>query len=721
MIETIKMRTRRHGLTRGASFIALACGAALSVTPALAQDAAGTPPPSEVGEIVVTALKSGEQQISRVPLAIQAFSEETLKDKGVRDGGDLISLIPGASQAQEIGAGYRVFSFRGSGAGGAVGDGMVGYYLDDTPFGVPNFQAAPPVQYFDLERVEVLRGPQGTLYGSGSMGGTIIYRTRNPSLDHVTAQLESEVSTTENASDPNYRIAGAVSVPLIKDVLGLRVSGGYDYRQGYNDIYSGAPTGEPRETDANTVVSEDLQAILLWTPNDRTTVRLRAWKFSTDQDYLNVMNSVSPPYAAYQGDVEGYDRRRAEYYSSTITHEFDNYTVTNATSYQKSLPGGFQVGLNLGAPLGIGTLTNGGDADNFVNEFRVATSGEGPLHVVGGVFYQKAEGLYTFNLDFPSLQLSGQTITRTENASIFSEVSYDLMGGKLVPLFGLRYFKDTRSADSISNGESVYSESEPEKVTWRANIAYYPVEDWLVFFNAGTGFRSGILQSQAQANAVIADGIPTDVALTPDELLNVEVGVKGTLLEGRLRLSSSIYEINYENLQTEINTSIGLTAYANLGDSRTRGIDVEASWDTPLEGLNLTVVGNVNDSEFTDVSAAFATANPRYAEGQDLINTPPHNWRLDANYDRTVGQYDVFANASYTAVGRNRIADSTIDTLDPYQLYRASVGVRFDRYELRLYGENLSDERGPTAANGTTLLAGPRPRTIGLTLRMEWN
>lgn len=723
MTNIIKTGARRRGLTAGAGLAALTCAAALGATPSQAQTAAqaSEPPPSEVSEIVVTALKSGAQQISRVPLAVQAFSEETLKDKGVRDGADLIALIPGASQAQEIGAGYRVFSFRGSGAGGAVGDGMVGYYLDDTPFGVPNFQAAPPVQYFDLERVEVLRGPQGTLYGSGSMGGTIIYRTRNPSLDHVTGQLESEVSTTENASDPNYRVAGAVSVPLIEDVLGLRLSGGYDYRQGYNDIYSGAPIGDPRETDANTVVAEDLQAILLWRPDDRTTVRLRAWKFSTDQDYLNVMNSVSPPYASYQGDVVGYDRRRAEYYSSTITREFANYTVTNATSYQKSLPGGFQVGLNLGAPLGIGTLTNGGDADNFVNEFRIATSGEGPLHVVGGVFYQKAEGLYTFNLDFPSLQLSGQTITRTENASIFSEVSYDLMGGKLVPLFGLRYFKDTRSADSISNGEAVHSESEPEKVTWRANLAYYPVEDWLVFFNAGTGFRSGILQSQAQANAVIADGIPTDVALTPDELLNLEVGVKGTLLDGKLRLSSSLYQIKYENLQTEINTSIGLTAYANLGDSRTRGIDIEASWDTPLEGLNLTVVGNVNDSEFTDVAAAFAAANPRYAEGQDLINTPPHNWRVDANYERTMGGYDLFANASYTAVGRNRISDATIDTLDPYQLYRASVGVRFDRYELRLYGENLSDERGPTAANGPTLLAGPRPRTIGLTLRMEWD
>ncbi|MFN7107363.1 MAG: TonB-dependent receptor [Brevundimonas sp.] len=711
----------RDRMVRTTSLIALAFGAALSAAPAFAQTAPDQDTPSSVDDIVVTALKTGAQRLDRVPIAIQAFSEEMLKDKGVRDGSDLISLIPGASQAQEIGAGYRVFSFRGSGAGGPVGDGMVGYYLDDTPFGVPNFQAAPPVQYFDLERVEVLRGPQGTLYGSGSMGGTIIYRTRNPNLDHMTAQAETEVSTTANASDPNYRFAGAVSVPLIKDVLGLRISGGYDYRQGFNDIYAGAPTGTPRETDANTVIAKDVQAVLLWTPDERTSVRLRAWKFSTDQDYLNVMNSIDPPYASYQGDVEGYDRRRAEYYSSTITRQFDTVTVTNATSYQKSLPGGFQVGLNLGAPLGIGTLTNGGDAHSFVNEFRVATNGTGPLHAVGGVFYQKAEGLYTFNLAFPTLNLSGETITRTENASIFSEVSYDLMDGKLVPLVGLRYFKDKRSADSISNGVPVSSESEPDAVTWRANLSYYPNDNWMMFFNAGTGFRSGILQSQAQADAVIADGVTTGIALTPDKLLNLEVGTKGSLFDRKVRLALSLYQIKYENLQSAFNTSIGLSAFANLGESRTRGIDVEASWDPPIEGLNLNLVANVNDSEFTDVNPSFALANPRVANGQELINTPPYNVRFDANYERSVGEYDFFANGSVTAVGRNRIEDPTVNTLDPYQLYRASVGVRFDQYELRLYGDNLSDERGPTAANGPTLLAGPRPRTIGLTLRVELN
>lgn len=715
---TVQIRTA----CASAAAMALVSLAAVPARAQSAQSDQSSPATQEVhqdDEIVVTALKTGEQQLDRAPLAIQAFSEKTLKGRGVRDASDLIQLIPGASQAQEIGAGYRIFSFRGSGAGGPIGDGMIGYYLDDTPFGIPNNQTAPPLQYFDIERVEVLRGPQGTLYGQGSMGGAIIYRTKNPDLKKVTLAGDFELSGTGDAGDPNYRAAGAVSVPIIPDVLGIRVSAGYDYRAGYNDIYQGAPTGTPYKTDANDVVAKDLQVVVLFKPTSRATVRLRAWKFSTDQDYLNVMNSVDPPYAAYQGTVRGYDKRSAEYYSGTFTYDFDKLTLTNATAYQKSLPGGFGVALNLGPPLGIGTLVNGGNANSFVNEFRLSTSGPGPFHWVGGAFYQKAKGVYDFSINFPTLAIEGSTITRTENASVFSEVSYDLFDGKLVPLAGLRYFKDKRTSDSVSGGVPVFSEAKPDALTWRANLAYYPDKDWMIFFNAGTGFRSGILQSQAQADAVIADGVPSSLSLTPDKLRNLEIGVKGSL--GRtLHVAASVYDIKYTNLQSAFNTSIGLSAFANLGDAKTQGLDVELSWDTPARGLTLSAIGNFNSSEFTNVVPAFAGANPRVANGQRLLNTPPYNVRFDASFDRDLGDIGVFANASATAVGRTRNGDATVDELKPYQLYRASAGVRFDHYEVRIFAENLSDERGPTSANGPTLLAGPRPRTIGLGLRVNY-
>jgi iron complex outermembrane recepter protein len=672
-------------------------------------------------EVVVTATKVGAQQLSQVPMAIQAFTGEALQAKGIRDAKDLMELIPGASEQSEIGAGYKIFSFRGSGAGGPVGDGMIGYYLDDTPFGVPNNQSAPPVQYFDLDRVEVLRGPQGTLYGSGSMGGVIIYHTKNPDMSRFTVDGEIDSSKTADAGSLNYRTSAAVSIPLLSGQLAVRLSGGYDSRAGYADVYQGAPVGTPYKTDANDVHSSDAQAVILWQPTDRLTLRLRAWQFQTNQDYLQVMNSVDPPYLAYQGTVNGYDRRKANYFSNTLTYKFDDVVLTNATSYQESLPGGFGVALNLGPPLGIGQLVNGGDAYNFINELRLSSAGNGPFHWVGGTFYQRATGVYSYNINFPTLAITGGTTTRTRNASVFGEVSYDLFGGKLVPLIGLRYFEDHRSADSQSSGIPAYSSAKPTAVTWRANLAYHVTDDWMLFINAGTGFRSGILQSQAQANAVVADGVPSSLALTPDKLRNIELGTKATLAGGRVRIATSVYDIRYTNLQSAFNTSIGLAAFANLGGAKTQGVDLDVTWVTPIDGLDVSLIGNVNKAEFTAVIPAFAAANPRNGNGARLFNTPPHNWRLDLNYQRDLGAgWLLFTDASAALNGSARIQDPIVDSVGGYSLYNASVGARKGAYEVRVYGENLSDERGPTAANGPTLLAGPYPRTIGVGVRVRF-
>jgi iron complex outermembrane receptor protein len=699
------------------SRLTLAIGAILSGAAVHAQQPSATSA-ADLDEIVVSATKVGEQSLSDVPMAIQAFKGEKLSLQGIREAKDLIGLIPGASEQSEIGAGYKVFSFRGSGAGGPIGDGMIGYYLDDTPFGIPNFQAAPPIQYFDLEQVEVLRGPQGTLYGQGSMGGAIIYHTKNPDLSDFNVDSEIATSKTADAGDMNYRAAGAVSLPLVTDKLAVRLSGGYDFRAGYNDIYQGAPVGTPYKTDANEIRSSDVQAVILWQPTDRLTVRTRAWQFRTDQDYLQVMNSLDPPYASNQGTVDGYDRRKSNYFSNTITYKFDNVTLTNATSYQESLPGGFGVGLGLGPPLGTGVLVNGGHAHNAVNELRLSSSGDSPFHWVAGGFYQNATGFYSFGITFPTLNLNGGTITRTKNHSVFTELSYDFMGGKLVPLIGVRYFEDKRTSDSVSNGVPASSSSNPDKVTWRANLAYHVTEDWMVFVNAGTGFRSGILQSQAQANAVIADGVPSGLALTPDELRNVEVGVKGVVANGKLRFATSVYDIRYKNLQSAFPTSIGLAAFANLGDSKTRGIDVDLMWYTPLEGFTISLIGNVNESEFTDVIPEFVDAVPGTANGSRLYSTPPHNWRVDLGYERPLGAggWTLFANASRASAGASRNPNAVVSETDSYSLYSGILGMRTDKYQVALYGDNLGDERGPTAANGPTLLAGPYPRTIGLRL-----
>jgi iron complex outermembrane recepter protein len=719
MMEGMMMKVRSYW-TYGLSALALlACA-----TPAMAQEADGAAPDTAASsspddEILVTASKTGEQALGKVPMAIQAFSGEQLQARQINEAADLINLIPGASQQSQVGAAFRIFSFRGSGAGGSVGDGMIGYYLDDTPFGVPNFQNAPPLRYFDVERVEVLRGPQGTLYGSGSMGGAIIFRTKNPDLNTVHVEGEAGISTTRGAGNPNYTASAALSVPLIADKLALRVSGGYDYRAGYADVYQGDPVGTPYKTDANDIRNRDLRAVLLWQPDEQLTVRLQAWYFRLNQDYLQVMNSLDPAYLAYQGDVKGYERAETYYYSGTVSYDFGKVLVTNATSFQNT-KGGFGVALNLGEPLGIGQLINGYAAHNFINETRVTIQDSGPFHQVIGAFFQDASSPYNFTLDFPTLQLDGLTTTKTRNGSVFSEVSYDLFGGKLVPLVGLRYFVDDRTAISTSSAGDVTTNAKPNVLTWRANLAYYPSSAVTLFVNAGTGFRSGILQSQAQANAVIADGVPSAPALEPDKLRNLEAGVKFSLAGGALRVAASVYNIYYENLQSAFNTSIGLSAFANLGDAETTGVDLDLTWRTPLPGLSLSFVGNMNNAKFTNVVAAFAEANPLVRDGARMFNTPPHNFRVDANYTRDVGGgYELVGNAAVSHTGYARLAITDLSRVESYTLVDANIGVRKGPVEVSLYAQNLGDERGPTAANGTTLLAGPYPRTLGLKLRFQ--
>lgn len=708
----------RVALTVG--MVAAALTVVSIAAPALAQSSTSNPTYDQsIEEIIVTATKAGELALDKVPMAIQAFTDDTLKARGVYETKDLIQIIPGASEVSEIGAGYRVYSFRGSGAGGPIGDGMIGYYLDDTPYGVPNFQAAPPLKYFDIDRIEVLRGPQGTLYGQGSMGGAIIFHTKSPNLTQYTFDGEADTSKNKEASDLSFKLSGAVSMPLVTDKLGLRLSGSYERQAGYNDIYTGAPTGTPYKTDANEIRNSDAQAVLLWVPTDRLSLRMRAWQFKVNQDYLQVMDSLDPPYAANQGTYPGYDKRGANYFSNTIIFNADRFVLTNATAYQETLPGGFGVGLGLGPPLGTGILINGGKAHSFVNEFRLSSAATGPFHWVAGTFFQEATGFYNFSISFPTLNLEGSTITKTRNASIFSEVSYDLMGGKLVPLVGLRYFEDSRSSDSVSNGVPAQSKSNPTAWTWRANLAYYVSDSTMLFFNAGTGFRSGILQSQAQADAVENDGVPSDIALTPDKLRNIEIGIKTTTAGGKLGLATSIYDIRYTNLQSAFGTSIGLAAFANLGDAKTRGIDVDLTWITPVDGLVFSFIGNVNKSEFTDVIPAFESANPRSGNGERLMNTPPYNLRIDLNYDSPGddSRWRLFANGSSARIGEARNANAVVDQIDAYWMHRVSIGFRKKAYEATLYCDNLSDYRGPTAANGPTLLAGPLPRTIGLRFR----
>ncbi|MCB5425963.1 TonB-dependent receptor [Altererythrobacter sp. CC-YST694] len=703
-------------LRHSAAFVALATG--LLTGTAHAQDSAGeaSATPSKAGEedasvedaILVTAQKGGAQALQAVPMAIQAFSGEELKERNITTIGDLVSSVPGAFEGFRQSNGSRFYNLRGSVT--QNGDSPIGYYLDDTPFIVTNFGIAPPVRFLDMERVEVLRGPQGTLYGQGSSGGVFIFHTRDPNLNEVEYAFEAESSKTVGADSLNYGAAGAVSVPLIKDRLAVRVSGGSSRDAGWADAYFGPYDGTPDQKGVNSAKNDDIRVVALFRPWDNVSIRAQYWNFQPRQNFTGFTASVKPPYFQNTAGQDGYSNGDFTLWSLTATADFDGFSVTSATSH---LEGVFGINIPLSPS---GSFSSQFLPKMFAQEVRVNSTTDGPLHWVVGGSYQDGQGPQVNALVLPGVLINADNNTITKNYAFFGEVSYDLFDGKLVPLVGLRTYHDDRSfADD--NG-SVPTKENVE--TWRLNLSYLPNDDLTMFISAATGFRPGIVQSRVQVESLELAGVPAVVALSPESSRNYEFGLKWRSPSRALTLGLNLYQLEYTNLQTSVTGGIdGVNGFANFGDATTRGIDLEVHWRTPVEGLNLGFVGNINDSKYDTVNQVIAETQPLLRPGARLLNTLANNYRVDVNYNREIARgFDGFGNLSLSHSG-DRLQASGI-TAEPYNILSLTMGVRHKGWELAFVANNLTDERGPTFVGTTGPLSGsgPTPRTLGLRLRV---
>jgi iron complex outermembrane recepter protein len=667
-----------------------------------------TPVAPEGDEILVTAQKAGEQSLQEVPLAIQVFSGEDLKERNITTIGDLVSSVPGAFEGFRQSNGSRFYNLRGSVT--QNGDSPIGYYLDDTPFIVTNFGIAPPVRFIDMERVEVLRGPQGTLYGQGSSGGVFIFHTRDPDLNDIEYAFETEASSTVGADSLNYGAAGALSLPLLQDRVGVRVSGGFSRDAGWADAYFGPYDGTPDQTGVNSARNDDVRVVALFRPWDNVNIRAQYWNFRPRQDFTGFTAAVDPPYFQNTAGQDSFSNGDFTLWSLTATLDFDAFTITSATS---NLEGVFGINIPLSPS---GSFSSQFLPKMFAQELRVYSTTDGPLHWVAGAAYQDGQGPQVNALVLPGLLINADNNTLTENWAVFGEVSYDLLDGKLVPLVGLRTYHDDR-AFADSNGTVPTKESVQ---TWRLNLSYLPTDNLTMFISAATGFRPGIVQSRVQVLSLELAGVPASVALSPESSKNYELGVKWRNPSQTLNVGLNLYQLEYTNLQTSVTGGIqGVNGFANFGDATTKGIDLEVHWDAPLEGLNLNFVGNVNDSEYDTVDPVIAASQPLLRPGSRMLNTLDKNYRFDVNYSREiVSNFDGFGNLSFSHSG-DRLQANGI-TAQPYDILSLTAGVRHANWELAFIGNNLTDERGPTfvGTNGPLSGSGPTPRTLGFRFRI---
>ncbi|WP_395672088.1 TonB-dependent receptor [Phenylobacterium sp.] len=642
---------------------ALACGACLAAlfggSEALAQST------SDVGEVVVTATRRAEL-LSRVPVSATAVTEQAIDRKGMRTFEDIARLTPGV----EFSRGSNLISIRGIST--SAGAATTGVYIDETPIQTRNIgtgRTNGSPQLFDVERVEVLRGPQGTLFGAGSMGGTVRYITPQPSLTDWSYYGRGEVNSIRNG-DTGYEVGAAVGGPVIADKLGVRVSAWRRRSGGWIDRidYLNSTPANPvmLENNSNWEEHTILRGALRWEPVDGLTIKPSVLFQET---FANNAPVLTGGVWEYYSDIKNGKFRSGNKLPSPvkekyvlpaleIERDFDAFSLVSNTSYfHRNQTTNSDYTAYLGAVFGF--VNQAGPAfqrlptyysyadvvnqqRNFTQELRLQSNGEGRLKWVAGVFFQENKQRsyenihdpliapftqifygqtviqrYLVPVIAPDLRLYAQRDSTDRQLAAFGDLTFNLTD-ELSISGGLRYAKMDFKFHSLQEGPTQRGRTEfdgnltEKPLTPKFNVTYQPAGGGLIYATAAKGYRAGGSVRPAPALTCAADFAALGVTSLPptfksDSVWSYEVGAKNNLADGRLRIAASAYHVDWKDIQTSIGLpTCGFNYVANAGTARSRGFDLQAEAQV-TDALSLTLAVAHNSAKFTSTVDAPGT------------------------------------------------------------------------------------------------------------------
>ncbi|MFT3977465.1 MAG: TonB-dependent receptor [Sphingomonas bacterium] len=735
---------------------------------AFAQEAAA--PSENAGEIVVTALKR-DTRLQDTPIAISAVGGDSLQRGGTTSFADLTRNAP-SLRIVDAGPGNRRVILRGV---TAAGEPTVGVYYDESPVsgsvGTTSDAAGstPDFRLFDVQRAEVLRGPQGTLYGSGSMGGTVRIIYEKPKADRIEAAGAMTLSAVQGGA-PGASVDGMINLPIVNDMLALRVVGNYNQFAGYvdNSYY-----GRKNINDGD---SYGGRALLRFTPSSALTVDLAA--------YFEKVSTTSPRWIAEtnqryvtNGRSESGNYNTTRIYSGTLNYDFGPAALTAVTTYfdrdrtvvddvsdtfngRATAAGCQKYHLGNARACSPDELSNYLDETNSIlfsslyqpqwvhnwsNELRLSSTGDGPFNWTAGVYSEDRKTQVRSTLLAANPQ-SGELLSfvdqniyydRTivdhlKQKAAFAEVSYKFFD-KLTLTAGTRYYNyDKTVGGRVDKGQEHYgskvtpyteARSKEDGFVFKFNASYEFNSDYMIYAQASQGFRPG------GVNQVI--GLPAGLAAySSDSLWNYEVGVKTHPMAG-VYFNVTGYRIDWDNLQvsgrgnTETTSVFGLIS--NAGAARIEGFEAELT-ATPLGGLSLTGnLGYTNARLSKDqISSVIAAAGRK---GDRLAYVPRWNASASAEYMWGLsGDLDgvIRADAAYVGPSYSTLAPSDIyrRRVDGYELVNARIGVQASDsgwnaflFVSNVFNAAAINSRGSSSNTGgfTTVYSSP-PRTFGISL-----
>jgi len=749
----------RRAVGVAVSLVALAWAGSASAqdTPTGNPPAAATTPSDDnaprVDDIIVTAQKRSEN-LQDVPVAVSAVTGKTLENKRILDLVDLSNATPGLQiKSDDNGANPRIF-IRGVGVNdfNPATASAVGIYADGVYVGSP---LAQRFAFFDLQQAEVLRGPQGTLYGRNTTGGAVNVTSRKPGND-VEADFLAEYGRFNSLN-----LQGGVSLPLVKDLLSVRVAGIYQRDDGYsvnrltgnrgNNADRWAVRGSVHFTPSS-AITDDLAVTAgksrggsIWaynrtlfpvSPDIAGPDGLCAPAYYGTANCTNVLGYANASKNLYEGDYsfEGKDKVNLFTVANTLTINLGSADIVSVTGYQHAKRNDQEE--TDANPLAVITASYIARQNTFSQELRLQSSGKPALRYVFGLYYAHDDltnnSAYDVLAILPADPAAGigrfvwPLAQKTDSYAAFGQLDYDLTS-RLTATVGLRYSADHKDfhyfSGETNTGTSFFTfdgSKTFDSVSGKFGLQYRFTPDVNAYASYSRGTKSGGFFSGQTGNIA-------DIGPYKDETVNAyEAGLKTELLRHTLRANLAAFYYDYQNLQvytTVIDGFITRQLFTNASAARMYGGELELE-ATPARGLTI----SMNAAYLNATYRNFVSAGADYS-GNTLPSAPKISVQTAVDYTQPVSFGAIVANVS--ASYRSKVFFDTANTprlSDQARVYvdgRLGVQLVRNKLEIGVWGKNIFGETNisditPIASLGFDVVSVGPPRTYGLYLRAHY-
>jgi outer membrane receptor protein involved in Fe transport len=726
--------------------VAAALGASLALPVAQAQDRIDASAGADV--IIVTASRRAAS-LQDAPYTVTALSGAELERQRLTNLTEVARHVPGLTVVEQGARGADLMTFRGLN----VGSLDASEFLDNSGGNtVATYVGEIPVyldwKMVDVERVEFLPGPQGTLYGAGTLGGAVRYIPTAPDLENFGVELHGNAYDLSHSDEPGFATDAVINAPLIDGKLAFRASlynlddpGFIDY--GYLVREPGVSNPQPDFNDPNDVAANlwrkndaDSEQVtsgrlaLLWQPTDAFAATFNYYDQSSKVGARTVNHQASFRTGQYESGhrfLEPEDRQTslfsvelvvdlgfAELTSATGVSTYDQQGQRDQTDFYLDQEWGYEA-----FPSFVSYTRELATEDRLNQELRLVSTGSGRLGWIGGLFYNDYEldsssreftpGIPVFwaitvpTGDLAYLQINTDSLTER---ALFGEISY-AVSDKLTVTVGGRYFEYDTTQHSqfdlpyFDASDTLDSVATDDGFLGKLSFAYEFSQRLTGYATLSEGYRIGGANSVPPCGAVpVACALPNEVLIKPDRTTNLEFGTHAALGSGNMRLAAAVYSIDWDDVQTLGTTQNGsLSITVNGGSARSQGLEFSLAAGGAGPWSVLTSYA-FNDARLTSDAPGLVNGADAF-DGDRLSGTPEHQlsfeirhehrltsgWDLDFSYGVTASS-DVLTRVGLRNGG---------ERLGGFSIHSASLSLRRNQWQATLYADNLTDKFAETA------------------------